>query len=99
MQPQRLIIILGRAVFARGEELEDGQWTISVWLDPDEQGLGKGQPALVFPTLMHNFDQAFALVEISVRDHLREIQAGRKLRPTGMFEMENDRPEALVTAW
>jgi hypothetical protein len=96
MHPRRLIFILGTAVFAKGLELQDGHWTISVWLDPGEQGLGAGKPDLIFPTLMRNFDQAFALVEISVRDHLRDVQAGQKVRPTGIFEMQIERQEATA---
>jgi len=96
MHPRRLIFILGTAVFAKGLELQDGHWTISVWLDPGEQGLGAGKPDLTFPTLMRNFDQAFALVEISVRDHLREVQAGHKVRPTGIFEIEDGPREAAA---
>ena len=90
MNPKRLIVVLGTLVFARGVQAEVDQWTVSVWVQDKDRELGEGEPDLVFPTLMRNFDQAFALVAISVRDHLRSVQTGRPVLPTGMFDPECD---------
>ena len=92
MQPKRLIVVLGTPVFARGVQAEVDQWTVSVWVQNTDQKLGEGAPDLVFPTLMRDFDQAFALVAISVRDHLRSARAGGPVLPTGMFDRDSDQP-------
>jgi hypothetical protein len=54
--------------------------------------LGEGEPDLIFPTLVRNFDQAFALVAISVRDHLRSARASGPVLPTGFFDHKNEEP-------
>ena len=95
MQPKRLVVILGTAVFARGEQAEGEQWTVSVWVQDKERELGDGEPELVFPTLVRDFDQAFALVAISVRDHLRSARARGPVLPTGFFDRDNAEPRTL----
>lgn len=92
MHPKRLIVVLGTPVFAQGMQVEGAHWTISVWVQGTKQELGKGAPDLVFPTLMRDFDQAFALVAISVRDHLRSARADGPVLPTGMFDPQSDHP-------
>ena len=95
MQPKRLIVILGTAVFARGEQAEGEQWTVSVWLQDKDREWGEGEPGLVFPTLVRDFDQAFALVAISVRDHLRSARASGPVLPTGFFDPNNEEPRTV----
>ena len=92
MHPKRLIVVLGKSVFAQGMQVENEHWTISVWVHSKKQELGEGEPDLVFPTLMRDFDQAFALVAISVRDHLRSARADGPVLPTGMFDPKSDLP-------
>ena len=92
VNPKRLIVVLGTSVFARGVQVEEERWTILVWVQTNQREPGEGEPDLVFPTLMRDFDQAFALVAISVRDHLRSAQAGGPVLPTGMFDPESDQP-------
>lgn len=92
MHPKRLIVILGTPVFARGMQADVEQWTVSVWMQNKDRALGEGEPDLVFPTLMRDFDQAFALVAICVRDHLRSARADGPVLPTGMFDPRSEHP-------
>jgi hypothetical protein len=94
MHPKRQIVILGKAVFAEGLQVRDDSWTISVWVRDKDQPLGNDEPDLVFPTLMRNFDQAFALVAISVRDHIRSARADGPVVPTGMYDPSSDEPRS-----
>jgi len=89
IHPKRLIVVLGTPVFARGMQAEVEEWTVLVWVQTKDRELGDSKPDLVFPTLMRDFDQAFALVAISVRDHLRSARADGPVLPTGMFDPKN----------
>lgn len=92
MQPRRQIVVLGKTVFAEGMQIEDESWTISVWVRDKDQKLGNSEPDIVFPTLVRDFDQAFALVTISVRDHIRTVGAEGPVLPTGMYDPGSDHP-------
>ena len=92
MHPKRQIVVMGKSVFAQGVQTEDDSWTISIWVRNKGQQLGNGEPDIVFPTLMRDFDQAFALVAISVRDHIRCARADGTVLPTGIYDPNNEQP-------